>query len=242
MKTITLSGRKARIKMVGSTILWSSALLMTAITARADIYSWQDEQGVIHYSNYNVPYRANLYLKEPVRVSPAPETQVDRSPSRSELYIEAIRQQAKAEARIEEANRKLDRALDKVDELTRKVSQSQAQADAAADAARQAAADAERQAASVNHYPNDVKERVIVHSTIYYPYGYKKHSPHSRRPNYLVPNKRGQAYDNIGGRSGLHKRKHSRNHRIHDRHRIHRSRPVPVLPARSRIPKAYGIR
>jgi hypothetical protein len=230
------------MKMMGVSILWVSAALMTTINARADIYSWQDDQGVIHYSNSDVPHQAILYMKEPVEVTPAPETEVSRVPNRAELDIEAIRQQAKAEARIEEANRKLDHALEKVDELTEKVSLSQARANAAAEAAREAAAIAESKAASANYYQNDVKARVIVHSVPYYPYGYKKHRPHNRRPDYLGPNKKRHSYYNGGGRSKIHKQKHGRHHRIRDRHRIHRSWPVPVIPERSRIPKAYGIR
>lgn len=242
MKTITISSRKVCLKMMGLSILWVAAVLMTAIIARADIYSWQDDQGVIHYSNYDVPHQANLYMKEPVEISPAPETDVSRVPNRTELDIEAIRQRAKAEARIEEANRKLDHALEKVDELTEKVSQSQAQANAAADAAREAAANAKSEVVSANYYQNDVKERVIVHSVPYYPYGYRKHGPHYSKPYYLGPNKRRHAYYNGGGRSKIHKQKRGRHHRIHDRHRIHRTWPVPVLPEGSRIPKAYGVR
>ncbi len=242
MKVITLKRTNVGMSVLGLSVLWIATVLLAATAVRADIYSWQDEQGVIHYSNNNVPPQANLYMKVPKDTSPPPDTEIHKRSERIEPDIEAIRQQAKAEVRIEEANRKLDRALDKVDELTEKVEESRARARAAEQAANEAAAAAESQAASSGYYGNGVKERVIVHSTPYYPYRYKNHGPHYNKPYYFGPKKYRHGYKNGSGLSKHHyKYKHDRKYK-RGRHHLHRSKPIPIIRERSRIPKAYGIR
>ena len=184
MKTRTVSISEIGIKMVWTAALWVAAALMTAGAVRADIYSWKDADGVIHFSNQDAPARASIYMKEPV---PGPADAVIREPQPNiqiEREIEAVRRQVRTEAKLEEANRRLDQALEKVDELTDKVADSQARATAAAEAAQQAAIVAEREAQAAGYNSGSVNERVVVYSSPYYPYRNKKYGHGYRGPNY----------------------------------------------------------
>lgn len=225
-------------------IMWMAILLSATTAARADIYFWEDDKGVIHFSNQESPPNASLYMREPAaRNLPEPEAQ---STARETSAMEVARQQAETQARLDEANRKLDRALERVDELTESVSRSRAQAAEAAEAARLAELDAE----AARNYQSEVKERIIVHSVPYrkhYPYRnkFKGHRPykhqvygkgkgHSRN---LKHDKKFVPYFNNGKKSKLYK------HYRHQDHTRHYSAPSPILPpGRSHIPRAYGIR
>lgn len=183
MKMRTISKNEIGRKITWTAALWVASALMTTASVRADIYSWQDAEGVIHYSNQNVPPQASIYMKEPV---PSPKDAVNHEPQPNiqvEREIEAVHRQVRTEVKLEEANRRLDQALEKVEELTNKVTDSQAQAAAAAEAAQQAAIVAESKAQAAG-YNKRVDERVVVYSSPYYPHRYKKQSSGYRGPHY----------------------------------------------------------
>ncbi len=224
-------------------MFWITSILLTAGAARADIYFWEDRQGVIHFSNEAAPPEASLYMRE-IPTPPAPEptetpVEADREASAREL----ARKQAQTQKRLEEANRKLNDALERVDALTDSVARSRARAEAAADAARQA----ELEARAARDYQSDDRERVTVYAVPYRPYKshhqYKRHGNNHRNHKYERHRSRPLHRDksvtsrHIRSRSGIEKSKTHR--RSHFRYNI----PGPVLPPDGhRIPKAYGIR
>ncbi len=235
--------------------LWIAAALLTATSARADIYFWEDTDGVIHFSNQDAPPNASLYMREIVTPDPPETAEVQTEANREALSRELARKQARTQQRLEEANDKLNEALERVDDLTESVSRSRAQAAAAAEAARQAELDA--QAARDHQYDN--KRRVIVHSVPYRPYDpyrkYDKDRHHYKDRHYKYKKDRKYGKHRIKDRHSLH-RKHDKQfsrdsrskHRI-DKYKSRRhnpykySIPKPILPPeKHRIPKAYGIR
>jgi soluble lytic murein transglycosylase-like protein len=75
-----------------------AALLLVPSDAAADIYSWTDANGVLHFTNYSAP-GARLYMKTKPRKGKAapgvtPVMPSDRSPDRFIRYDEAIREAA----------------------------------------------------------------------------------------------------------------------------------------------------
>lgn len=231
-----------KTKFYWFTAVWMTAAFMAISVAQADIYSWQDEEGVIHYSNQSAPQKAALYMREPEPGPQIQSTEDNQSQNRSTIDRETIRRQVRAEVQLEEANRKLNQALDRVEELTAQVAQSRAQAEAAAQTARQAAVTAENEAQAAKHYQSNVEDRIIIHTAPYHrhyknndaskkhrtgypkPYQYRYHKRHDRAkrhtPHIIYP---------------LNQR---RSHVYTFRTNI----PRPIIPERSDIPKAYGIR
>ena len=52
-----------RFKIMILAALWLSGF--AALEANADIYSWTDENGVNHFTNYSPPKQAKLLIKTP---------------------------------------------------------------------------------------------------------------------------------------------------------------------------------
>lgn len=223
-------------------VSWIAAIGFAATSARADIYSWEDSKGVIHYSNQEVPPEAALYMREtapPVNTEP---TEIKDENNNGGVARETPRQQAQAQ--LEEVNHKLNRALEKVDDLTASVDRSRAQAEAAAEAARQA----EREAAAASSDQSDTQEQVIVYTVPYRRYGHHNYryinqgnnhrghrvtNRHSRRLN-LVQDATTHAYG-AHSKSGQIKR--------HGHNAYNYQIPGPILPPEPyRIPAAYGVR
>lgn len=166
----------------------------TAPPARADIFFWQDADGVIHFSNTSAPPEADLYMVE--RNSPASPA----PPEESANAAAEKKRDAEVKARLEEANRKLQKALEKVDDLSDQVRQTQRQAKEAAQAAQKAAAEAEqaREENSGNgivyavpyrpHHGHKPKPGpypepyYFQHDTSKYPYYQDDRRPHPERP------------------------------------------------------------
>ncbi|MGD9365644.1 MAG: DUF4124 domain-containing protein [Desulfobacteraceae bacterium] len=230
-------------KFLGSAAIWMAVTFMAISVAQADIYSWQDDEGVIHFSNQTAPPTAALYMREP---EPGPQTlstENNQSHRRSTIDSEAIRRQAKTEVQLEEANRKLNQALDRVEELTAEVAQSRAQAEAAAETARQAAITAENEAQAAMQIQSSAKELIIIHPAPYHR-RYKKLGTDKRfRKPYHYNLKR---YDRVKRHTphSIYSLKHHRplkHHRAHV-HTFATNIPRPIIPERSEIPKAYGIR
>ena len=97
----------------------------TALTARADIYSWTDENGVNHFTNYAPPKHAKLLMKTPE----IPYDEEADNQRREMDRLEAVRhelaereaflqrEQQAAERRIAEANARADAALLEADRI-----------------------------------------------------------------------------------------------------------------------------
>lgn len=244
MKAIAIHQTGMRLMTGLFSALWIAAALLAAASAHADIYFWEDRDGVIHFSNQDAPPEASLYMREIAPPVPPDTSEIQPEIDTEALAKELARKQALTQQRLEEANRKLDDALDRVDDLTESVSRSKAQAVAAAEAARQA----ELEARAARDYQTDDKKRVIVHAVPYRPY--KSYRRHNKEYRY---NHRKHKFNNRHARHLHHDKKFSLTHnrgksRI-DKFRAHRKNhyryqiPGPILPpAENRIPKAYGIR
>jgi hypothetical protein len=136
------------------------ALLQPAIGV-GDIFTWQDAEGVIHFSNRDVPAGAHLYMEEPP----------DRPhPREAGAPIEAVDAGAEENPALQEqldaVGRDLSTALTKVDDLTRKIEAAQMQTEQAAQAAQRAADEAARLSDD-----SDIaaQERVVVYGVPYLP-------------------------------------------------------------------------
>lgn len=223
---------------------WITAGWFAAASARADIYAWEDSEGVIHYSNQEVPPEAALYMREVSPPANAEPAETNDENNNSKTTMETDRQQALAQEHLEEVNRKLSRALEKVDDLTASVARSKAQAEAATEAAREA----EREAAAARDGRSDVQERVIVHAVPYRRYGhhryrYNNHGNHYQKQK--VTRRRSRSLNHEKRFRPHIYRAHSRIEKINGRRHIPNEYkiPGPILPPEPyRIPKAYGIR
>lgn len=227
--------------------LWIAAALVTASTARADIYFWEDGDGVIHFSNQDAPPKASLYMREIATPTPPETTPIQPEIDREALSAELARKQAQTQQRLEEANRQLKEALDRVDDLTESVSRSQAQAEAAAESARQA----ELEAQAAREDRSYAKERVIVHAAPYRKYGkydthrrHYKERHHDRKHKFKNRHDRHRKHDKIfvlpykNGKSKIEKKV-----KPHRRNPFQYHIPRPILPPeKHRIPRAYGVR
>jgi len=140
-------------------ILTTLTAWMLIGTARADIYSWTDANGVIHFTNYDPPSQAEYYMKEH-KTGESNENEAKDSVAERK---DALQKQ------LEDANSKLENALDKVADLTDKIEQTRIEARIAAEAARRAEAEA-RIAGETS------REKTVVFG---YPYrGYNPDCPH----------------------------------------------------------------
>jgi len=96
-----------------------------ALTARADIYSWTDENGVNHFTNYAPPKQAKLLIKTPeIRYDEEADNQRRENDrldvARQELAEREaflLQEQRAAERRIAEANARADAALWEADRI-----------------------------------------------------------------------------------------------------------------------------
>jgi hypothetical protein len=243
MRTTAKTTREKRSIAGWLFILGIAAGWFTATSARADIYSWEDSAGVIHYSNQEAPPDAALYMREtapPVTAEPD-ETKDENNDGQADEAT--ARQQAEARAQLDAVNRKLDRALEKVDDLTASVARSRAEAEAAADAARQA----EREAAAASSDPGDVQERVIVHTVPYHRHGdhrYRHINPGSHHRVHKILRRHSPLKPKTGFKPYIHRDnsrigKFTRRRHIPDKYQI----PGPILPPEPyHIPAAYGVR
>ena len=244
MRAIATNQNGRRRIAVWISTLWIAAALLAAATARADIYFWEDGEGVIHFSNQDAPPKASLYMREFATPDPPEPTEIKPETDRDAMAGEVDRRQALTQQRLEEASGKLKEALERVDVLTESVARSRVQAAEAADAARQAELDAE----AASSYRSDIKERVIVHTAPYRAYDPYRHRYKDRKFKY-----RNHKFKNRHSRYLNHEKKirprHHRGKSKIDRLKRHRRGeydpgiPGPILPPeRTRIPKAYGIR
>lgn len=136
-----------------------------ALTARADIYSWTDENGVNHYTNYAPPKHAKLLMKTPEIPYDEEADNQRRETERLEIARQELaereafllQEQQEAERRIAEANARADAAVQEADQILQ-------EAEAAAEDANSNRSNA--YAYGYWYYP-------------YYPYGYRSGYHHN---------------------------------------------------------------
>jgi hypothetical protein len=96
-----------------------------ALTARADIYSWTDENGVNHFTNYAPPKHAKLLMKTPEIPYDEEADNQRRETDRLEIARQELaereafllQEQQAAERRIAAANARADAALWEADQI-----------------------------------------------------------------------------------------------------------------------------
>lgn len=249
MKTLTIPRIDISKNIIWTATLWVAAGLIAATAARADIYSWQDEDGVIHFSNQNVPPRASIYMVEPAPGPPDAKIE-DAQPIYEETdQSDTALRRAQTQAKLDEANDRLNQALEKVEELTDQVSQSQARANEAvemAEEAREAAEAAEKEAEAVKYRQSKEKERVVFYSAPV-PYRYQKNfKNHGNRKHFKNHGNRYRPQHdnwkhlkryphNSANRYAPHKYKT-------DRYKRKNLGPVPIIPNKSHDRGVHGWR
>ena len=146
--------------------VWISGFSISA--ADADIYSWTDENGVNHFTNYAPPKQARLLMK-------TPEIPYDK-----EADIQRRETDRLEVARQELAERE-DFLLQKQFEVERRLAEANARADAALREADQILQDAEAAAEDANYNGR------YVNGYGYYPYyryGYRKYGHYYKKRHY----------------------------------------------------------
>jgi len=142
--------------------LWASGL-------HADIYVWEDEEGVMSFSNYSPPPKAKVFLEEIER----PAAEAVQSPALEIAQIEKklIQEQEDIEEKLAETNQNLVLVIEKtealVEDLEERVEEADRRASEAAGYAR-GVADGLRAAGAERSSPPTT---VYVERSDYYPFG-----------------------------------------------------------------------
>lgn len=194
--------------------VWFSGFSISA--ADADIYSWTDENGVSHFTNYAPPKQARLLMKTP-EIPYDKEADIQRQENdrlevarlelaEREAYL--LQQQQEAERRIAEANARADAALQEADQILQ-------DAEAAAEDANY-----DRDGSYTNGYG-------------YYPYGYRsgyyyngyyrKYGHYYKKRHYKYRLGRHNKYGYRHGHKYYFKSRH-RKHGLKRRHDLSRGR------------------
>jgi hypothetical protein len=137
-------------------------VLFLASGARADIYRWVDQEGVVHFSNYSRAEGAQVFLKE------KEDTGRQRSAGDGAVTIDEVVMAARQEAeRVlqEEREREMDR---KLDELLRRSQDAEARL-AAAEASAAQARDLAQEALAENGNGNGPDVVYVAQPTGYVP-------------------------------------------------------------------------
>ena len=182
-----------------------------ALTARADIYSWTDENGVNHFTNYAPPKHAKLLMKTPEIPYDEEADNQRRETDRLEIARQELaereafllQEQQAAERRIAAANARADAALWKADQILQ-------EAEAAADDANYDRSNG--YAYGYGYYP-------------YYRYGYRPgyhHKSHYRKYGGKYYKKHPYKYRH--GRPYKHDYRKRPKHHFNRRHSAGRSR------------------
>jgi hypothetical protein len=179
--------------------VWVCGFSITA--ANADIYSWTDENGVNHFTNYAPPKQARLLMKTP-EIPYDEEADIQRRETdrlevaRQELAEREaflMLQQQQAERRLAEANARVDAALREADKILQ---------------------DAEAATEDANYNNGDS----YAYGYGYYPYyrhGYRKYGHYYKKRHFKYGYRHGQKY---------YFKSHHRKHGVKRHHSISRSR------------------
>lgn len=115
--------RRLNILIMVSAGIWISGFWISAVDA--DIYSWTDEEGVTHFTNYAPPKHARLLMKTP-EIPYDEEADIQRQETdrlevaRQELAEREaflLQEQQEAERRLAEANARADAALREAEQI-----------------------------------------------------------------------------------------------------------------------------
>jgi hypothetical protein len=159
-----------------------------ALTARADIYSWTDENGVNHFTNYAPPKQAKLLMKTPE----IPFDEEADNQRRENDRLEAARQelaereafllqeQQAAERRLAEANARADAALWEADRILQE--------------AETAAEDANYDRSNGYAYGDSPFYRFGYSPGYHYERYYRKKNHHYKKRHYAYPHRRHYKY------------------------------------------------
>jgi hypothetical protein len=129
------------MKFLGMTIFLLMGLSL-ASGARADIYRWVDQDGVVHFSNYSPPDGAKVFLKE--KDDTGQERSVGDGAATIDEVVAAARQEMERvlqEDRLREMNRKLDELLSRSQDAEARLAAAEASAAEAQDLAQEALAE-----------------------------------------------------------------------------------------------------
>jgi hypothetical protein len=115
--------KRLNIMMLVALVVWVYGFV--ALTAHADIYSWTDENGVNHFTNYAPPKQAKLLIKTPEIPYDEEADNERRENDRLEMARQELaereafllQEQRAAERRIAEANARADAALREADRI-----------------------------------------------------------------------------------------------------------------------------
>lgn len=156
-----------------------------ALEAKADIYSWTDENGVRYFTNYAPPKQAKLLMKTP-EIAYDEEADLQRrendrlEAARQELAEREaflLQQQQEAENRIAEANARAEAALRDADRILR-------DAEAAAADADYDNSNSHAYGYYVPYYGYRYPPKIHYNDYYYYYYGglYNKRYPYKHKP------------------------------------------------------------
>lgn len=127
--------------------------MLAANGVQADIYFWEDDNGIIYFSNQDAPPQAKLYARE---ITEDPQTvEANAEPHQQRLVA--------AEKRQKELQTQLDASLEKIEKLEQDVEAAQKRAHDLALATRQSIACAE----PIDH-EHDGRQPSVAKHIIYY--------------------------------------------------------------------------
>ena len=160
----------------------------TALTARADIYSWTDENGVNHFTNYSPPKQAKLLMKTPEIPYDEEADNQRRENDRLEVARQELaereafllQEQQEAERRIAEANARADAALREADRILQE--------------AEAAAEDTNYNRSNGYAYGYSPYNRYGYSSRFHYKRHYRKNIHHYKKRHYTYPHRRHYKY------------------------------------------------
>ncbi len=234
MDAITIEYRRNPLAVTWFALIWIAMALLWVRPASADIFFWQDENGVIHFSNQDTPPTATLYMREP---EPAPASASPTPATGPEVSGEQVQVQAE----LERTRQKLEKALERVEDLTDKIRDSQQEAAVSAALAQQAAQISVASTVQTAQEPEYVVQDRLVFVTPAHPLLRRHNGRHHGHSRFKRPGIR------------LHNTPAIQNRFKHPGHFGHvkiivpggirpDQGPVYPVPFRNRIPKAYGIR
>lgn len=195
--------------LIGILTVW-----IWAPTAVADIYSWSDENGILHFTNRNPPPEAELFLKTKegpyeeavarAQTETAAQRELRRAQDEAREQEERLAEKAaELERRTEEANRKAEEALARAEEL--------------AEAANRGYTSSRGYALGYAYYPLSYGYRYYGYNR----YGYG--SPYYSRKRYKKHSYRHHEKQKRYGKSRPHYREHRYKSGRYERYRYHYS-------------------
>jgi len=95
------------------TLLW--CLLAPGVEAEADVYVWEDENGVMNFTNYLPPPGASVFIKDMER--PIEKAAAPSAPEMGKIEEKVIHEQEGLERKLEETSQKLEQVTEETQSL-----------------------------------------------------------------------------------------------------------------------------